>query len=88
MSEQVQASTGEPIAITAGLLHGWPLPRPDSRNQGTMGRGKESRGTALVGGGSLEVPGAIILAGIAALRAGTGKLQVSPPRIQATHWPA
>jgi len=37
---------------------------------------KEDRGLALMIGGSPEVPGAIILAGIAAQRSGSGKLQI------------
>jgi NAD(P)H-hydrate repair Nnr-like enzyme with NAD(P)H-hydrate dehydratase domain len=80
MSEQARVNPSQPIAVTTALLSGWPLPRPDSAPQRTAGRGKESRGTTLVIGGSLEVPGAIILAGIAALRAGTGKLQIATCR--------
>ena len=38
---------------------------------------KERRGRVLVIGGSMLVPGAILLAGIAALRAGAGKLQLA-----------
>ncbi|KMO41400.1 NAD(P)H-hydrate dehydratase [Methylobacterium aquaticum] len=58
------------IAITADTLRGLPL--PDSGNGS-----KEARGSALVIAGSVEVPGAAILAGTAALRAGAGKLQMS-----------
>jgi ADP-dependent NAD(P)H-hydrate dehydratase len=38
---------------------------------------KEERGRVLIVGGEVELPGAIILAGIAALRAGAGKLQIA-----------
>ena len=68
----------EPTLITAALLGDWPLPRPDG--EGSGGRGKQSRGSVLVAGGSTEVPGALILAGIAALRAGAGKLQIATCR--------
>ncbi|TGE01001.1 NAD(P)H-hydrate dehydratase [Methylobacterium nonmethylotrophicum] len=56
--------------ITAATLRGLPLPDPS-------GGSKEARGSALVIAGSVEVPGAAILAGTAALRAGAGKLQMS-----------
>jgi ADP-dependent NAD(P)H-hydrate dehydratase len=57
------------VVITPGLLRGWPLPDP---------RGdKESRGTVLVVGGSRYTPGAVLLAGVAALRAGAGRLQLA-----------
>jgi hydroxyethylthiazole kinase-like uncharacterized protein yjeF len=55
--------------ITPHLLRGWPLPDP----QGD----KESRGTVLVVGGSRFNPGAVLLAGVAALRAGAGRLQLA-----------
>lgn len=58
-----------PQRLTAGLLRGMPLPDPDG--------GKEQRGRVLVVGGSRRVPGAALLAGTAALRAGAGKLQVA-----------
>jgi ADP-dependent NAD(P)H-hydrate dehydratase len=55
--------------ITPRLLREWPLPDP---------RGdKESRGTVLVVGGSRFNPGAVLLAGVAALRAGAGRLQLA-----------
>jgi len=55
--------------ITPGLLREWPLPDPRG--------GKESRGTVLVVGGSRFTPGAVLLAGVAALRAGAGRLQLA-----------
>jgi ADP-dependent NAD(P)H-hydrate dehydratase len=57
-------------SVTAETLRGLPLPDPS-------GGSKEARGSALVVAGSVEVPGAAILAGTAALRAGAGKLQMS-----------
>lgn len=48
-----------------------PLPIPDEEGD------KEGRGRVLVVGGGCETPGAVILAGTAALRAGAGKLQVA-----------
>lgn len=51
-----------------------PLPFPHGDGD------KESRGRALVVGAGLRVPGALLLSGIAALRAGAGKLQVATPR--------
>jgi hydroxyethylthiazole kinase-like uncharacterized protein yjeF len=38
---------------------------------------KEERGRVLVVGGSRELPGAVLLAGVAGLRAGAGKLQIA-----------
>jgi ADP-dependent NAD(P)H-hydrate dehydratase len=48
-----------------------PLPLPGE------GGDKEERGRVLVVGGGGETPGAVLLAGVAALRAGAGKLQVA-----------
>ncbi len=59
--------------ITPGVLRRWPLPEPDE------GGDKEGRGRALVVGGAPELPGAIILAATAVLRAGAGKLQIATP---------
>jgi ADP-dependent NAD(P)H-hydrate dehydratase len=55
--------------ITPRLLREWPLPDPEGD--------KESRGTVLVVGGSRFNPGAVLLAGVAALRAGAGRLQLA-----------
>ncbi|WBB69027.1 NAD(P)H-hydrate dehydratase [Micromonospora sp. WMMD812] len=55
--------------ITPALLRDWALPVPSG--------GKESRGTVLVVGGSRFTPGAVLLAGVAALRAGAGVLQLA-----------
>jgi ADP-dependent NAD(P)H-hydrate dehydratase len=55
--------------VTPQLLRAWPLPEP--------GNSKQSRGTVLVVGGSRFTPGAVLLAGVAALRAGAGRLQLA-----------
>jgi ADP-dependent NAD(P)H-hydrate dehydratase len=57
--------------ITPELLRKLPLPWPEE------GGDKEERGRVLVVGGGRETPGAVVLAGTAALRAGAGKLQVA-----------
>ena len=60
----------EPKRLDADLLRDFPLPPlPEDGD-------KEDRGLALVISGSPEVPGAAILTGNAALRAGAGKLQI------------
>lgn len=64
------------LRLTKKLLRSMPLPAP--------GGGKEQRGRVLVIGGSAQVPGAALLAGTAALRAGAGKLQVASARDLAT----
>jgi ADP-dependent NAD(P)H-hydrate dehydratase len=61
----------EPTLITHEVLRRIPLPTPDE------GGDKEERGRVLVVGGGRETPGALVLAGTAALRAGAGKLQVA-----------
>lgn len=58
-------------SLTRTLLSRHPLPAIDGDDD------KESRGRVLVIGGSVQVPGAILLAGVAALRAGAGKLQIA-----------
>ena len=58
----------EPTRVTKALHDEWPLPKP--------GSSKHSRGTVLMVGGSTSVPGAMVLAGEASLRAGGGRLQV------------
>jgi len=60
--------------ITRALLQRWPIPAPSSDDD------KDARGTVLVVGGELSLPGAVVLAGIAALRAGAGKLQIATCR--------
>jgi hydroxyethylthiazole kinase-like uncharacterized protein yjeF len=60
-----------PETLDRELLKHFPLPHhPDDGD-------KEERGRLLVVGGSRELPGAALLAGVAALRAGAGKLQIA-----------
>ena len=59
----------DPVLVDEALFARWPLPEPGSE--------KHARGTILMVGGSATVPGAMLLAGDAALRAGGGKLQVA-----------
>jgi ADP-dependent NAD(P)H-hydrate dehydratase len=59
------------IAVTPALLGRWGLPRLDKEDD------KEDRGKVLIVGGSSEMPGAVMLAATAALRAGAGKLQIA-----------
>ncbi len=65
--------------VDARLLRRWPLPEVDQR------QGKESRGCILAVGGSREVPGAILLSALGALRAGAGKLQIATVSSVAAH---
>lgn len=64
----------QPRLLNQRVLRGWPLPQPDEEGD------KEDRGRVLVVGGACEMPGAVILAATAALRAGAGKLQIATPR--------
>src|SRR5947209_6558904 len=61
----------EPRLIDDNLLREWPLPKL------AEGDDKDDRGRVVVVGGALEMPGALILAGTAALRAGAGKVQMA-----------
>lgn len=60
-------------ALTPAMLARWPFPDHGADAD------KEARGHVLVIGGSLETPGAVSLAAVAALRAGAGKLTVAVP---------
>ena len=60
--------------VTRTLLRRMPLPQPGE------GDDKDDRGRVLVIGGSAPTPGAVLLAGVAALRAGAGKLQLATVR--------
>jgi ADP-dependent NAD(P)H-hydrate dehydratase len=62
------------LVITPALLRRFALPQPDDDDD------KEERGRVLVVGGASEMPGAVILAATAALRAGAGKLQIATAR--------
>lgn len=69
------SSHDAPHLLTAEFLRReWPLPQPSE------GGDKEERGRVLVVGGSVEMPGAVILAATAALRAGAGKLRIAVPK--------
>jgi ADP-dependent NAD(P)H-hydrate dehydratase len=60
--------------LSADVLAKRPLPDPNEASD------KNSRGRVLAVAGSAAVPGAALLAGIAALRAGAGKIQLGVPR--------
>lgn len=64
-----ESNRSDEQVITPALLRRHPLPVPDG--------GKGDRGTVLVVGGSRSTPGAVLLAGLAALRAGAGVLQLA-----------
>ena len=59
------------MRVTRDLLEQSPIPSPSSDDD------KDERGRVLVVGGEVSLPGAVVLAGIAALRAGAGKLQIA-----------
>jgi hydroxyethylthiazole kinase-like uncharacterized protein yjeF len=69
-SDVAQAIT-DGCAITAGTLRDWPLPMPG------VDADKEVRGHVMIIAGSREMPGALLLAATAALRAGAGKLTIA-----------
>ncbi|HEX6747400.1 MAG TPA: NAD(P)H-hydrate dehydratase [Longimicrobium sp.] len=58
-------------ALTPARLRALPLPQPDADGS------KEERGRVLIVGGGRETPGALLLAGSSALRAGAGKLRLA-----------
>lgn len=64
--------------LTPQLLRGWPLPVPEE------GGGKHDRGTVHVIGGAVSTPGAVLLAGVSALRVGAGRLQLTTVEQTAT----
>ena len=70
-------TAGEPRLITPMLLRAWPLPEPT----GT----KYSRGQVIVVGGARATPGAAMLAGVAALRMGAGRLSMAVAESVAPH---
>lgn len=59
--------------LTESALARWPLPALGAEAD------KEVRGRVLIVAGSHEIPGAALLAGVAALRAGAGKLTIAVP---------
>jgi ADP-dependent NAD(P)H-hydrate dehydratase len=60
-------------------LHFHPLPKHQSGD-------KHSRGRVLVIAGHLDVPGAAVLAGLGALRAGAGLLRIATCRTNAPQY--
>lgn len=65
------SAAGSAVVVTAAVLRDWPLP--------TSGGDKDSRGRALIVGGSVPNPGGVLLAARAAMRAGAGKTQLVVP---------
>jgi hydroxyethylthiazole kinase-like uncharacterized protein yjeF len=63
-----------PVPVTAELLRRYPLPEPAADTD------KNLRGTVLVAGGSATSAGAVTLSGLAAFRAGAGKVLLAVPQ--------
>jgi ADP-dependent NAD(P)H-hydrate dehydratase len=63
--------TADVVLVTSEVLAEHPLPDHGDASS------KTDRGGILVVGGTAETPGAVLLAGVAALRAGAGQLQVA-----------
>lgn len=57
--------------VSSAYLRDWRLPDADDAS------GKDSRGSVVVIGGALDTPGAVMLAGLAALRVGAGRLSIA-----------
>ncbi len=76
-SEATPGTPDDPRLVTPMLLRGWPLPEPT----GT----KYSRGQVIVVGGARATPGAAMLAGVAALRMGAGRLTMAVAESVAAH---
>lgn len=70
-NEPQASPVGRATLIDGRLLQAWPLPVPPSDGD------KEGRGRVLIVGGARQMPGAVMLAATAALRAGAGKLQIA-----------
>jgi ADP-dependent NAD(P)H-hydrate dehydratase len=71
------STPNSPMTITPDLLRSWPLPEP--------GTSKYGRGQLIVVGGALRSPGAAMLAGLAALRVGAGRLTLAVAGSVAPH---
>jgi hydroxyethylthiazole kinase-like uncharacterized protein yjeF len=73
MSQNKTQSATEktPTQVTQTFLQHWPLPRLDEQGD------KDSRGSVLIIGGSVEMPGSVTLAATAALRSGVGRLAIA-----------
>jgi hydroxyethylthiazole kinase-like uncharacterized protein yjeF len=74
MRRKARAEMPRPRVLTSGPLRAHPLPALDP------GGSKEDRGRVLVVGGTRRTSGAVLLAALAALRAGAGKVQVATSR--------
>lgn len=72
--QKSRRNKSEARRVTRALLRRSPIPEPSSHDD------KDARGNVLVVGGEVSLPGAVVLAGIAALRAGAGKLQIATCR--------
>lgn len=59
----------DPTVVTPATLRDWPLPEP--------GSDKSARGAVALVAGTSSTPGAVLLAGESALRAGAGKLAIA-----------
>jgi hydroxyethylthiazole kinase-like uncharacterized protein yjeF len=68
-----------PVEVTREFLLAHPLPKHEQQGD------KQARGRVLVVAGSVEVPGAALLAGLGSLRAGAGILQIATCRSHAAH---
>jgi ADP-dependent NAD(P)H-hydrate dehydratase len=77
MTDRVERG-GEPERLGPHLVTTWPLPIDE-------GGDKHVRGTVLVIGGSPVTAGAVVLAGIAALRMGAERLQIAAADVAAAH---
>ncbi len=75
--EALGGTPDDPVLVTPALLRAWPLPQP--------GGSKYTRGEALVVGGARAAPGAVMLAGLAALRVGAGRLTLATAASVAPH---
>lgn len=67
--------SSDPVVVTPAVLREWRLPEP--------GEGKGARGKLVVVGGTATTPGAVLLAGEAALRVGAGKISLATPDVVA-----
>jgi len=68
--------SSRPEPVTPKLLRDWPLP--------AVGDSKYSRGQVVIVGGAASSPGAALLAGVASLRIGAGRLALAVDRSVAT----
>src|SRR4051812_40579251 len=69
---------GKAVDVDAALLRTWPLPQAGEG-------GKAARGDVLGVGGTVQTRGAVVLAGLAALRAGAGRLKIATAEPVAAH---